>query len=181
VNQASQTVHEFKGVRLEIRSSLSFDEVLRRLQEQTGSSAVTQINEVAATTTSIADFESEITRRFVGPSGFMLFAKIEHGPWIATYGLKRRVLRIILGNPLLAITMMREDLSAGLFAPVEILLVDDIPGSTLYYVRPSSLMVVTENPRLKEAAVKLDHKLENLIATITGLSESSETRDTPAA
>ncbi len=180
MNQATQTVHEFKGVRLEIRSSLSFDEVLRRLQEQTGSSAVTQINEVAAKSASVADFESEITRRFVGPSGFMLFAKIEHGPWIATYGLKRRVLRIILGNPLLAITMMREDLSAGLFAPVEILLVDDIPGSTLYYVRPSSLMVVGENPPLKEAALKLDHKLESLIANITGLSEGSGNRDTTA-
>jgi len=86
------------------------------------------------------------------------------------YGIDRRVLRIILGNPLIAITMLSEDLSAGLFAPVEILLIAAGSGTTVIYERPSTLMVVKENPPLKSAAVDLDHKLEALVATITGLN-----------
>jgi uncharacterized protein (DUF302 family) len=169
MDKTKQIAHDFRGTRLEIRSTLSFDEVLRRLHTQTGKSAVPEINEVAATTRSSEEFEAEITKRFVGPSGFMVFAELDHGSWISKYGIKRRVLRIILGNPLLAITMLREDIAAGLFAPVEVLLVESEPGSTLYYVRPSTLMVVGENPPLKAAALELDRKLESLVASISGL------------
>jgi uncharacterized protein (DUF302 family) len=114
---ATQTIHQFNGVRLQIDSTLTFDEVLRRLHDQTRESTVPVINEVAANSSSSEEFDAEVTRRFVGPSGFMVFAKIEHSTWISRYGINRRVLRIILGNPLFAITMMREDISAGLFAP----------------------------------------------------------------
>jgi hypothetical protein len=122
MSDATRSVHDFAGKRIEVNSSLPFDEILKRLREQTGKSAVTLINEVASQSHSPEEFDAEVTRRFVGPSGFMLFAEIEHSGWIAIYGIHRRVLRIILGNPLLAITMMREDISAGLFAPVEILI-----------------------------------------------------------
>ncbi|WP_410803233.1 DUF302 domain-containing protein [Paraburkholderia sp. SIMBA_053] len=36
--------------------------------------------------------------------------------------MRRPAVRIILGNPLIAITVMRLDVTAGLFAPVELLL-----------------------------------------------------------
>ncbi|MBB5064380.1 DUF302 domain-containing protein [Granulicella mallensis] len=169
MSDATRTTHDFAGKRIEVKSSLAFDEIMKRLREQTGKSAVPLINEIASQSHSPQEFDAEVTRRFVGPSGFMLFAEIDHSGWITIYGIHRRVLRIILGNPLLAITMMREDLSAGLFAPVEVLLVEDGEGSTLYYVQPSSLMVIAENEPLLKAAVALDHKLEELIGTITGL------------
>ncbi|ADV82449.1 DUF302 domain-containing protein [Terriglobus saanensis] len=169
MNIATQTAHQFTGVRLQIDSPLAFDEVLRRLHEQTGESTVPLINEIAANSVSSQEFDAEVTRRFVGRSGFMIFAKIEHSTWISRYGINRRVLRIILGNPLFAITMMREDISAGLFAPVETLLVENEPGSTLYFVRPSTLMVTVDNPPLQVAALELDRKLELLVSSITGL------------
>jgi uncharacterized protein (DUF302 family) len=85
------------------------------------------------------------------------------------YGLNRRVLRIIFGNPLIAITMLREDISAGLFAPVELLLLDNDSGTTIQYVQPSSLIVINDNPPLLKAAQALDEKLSALISTISGL------------
>jgi uncharacterized protein (DUF302 family) len=171
MDKAKQTTHRFQGVRLQVDSPLTFDEVLRRLHQQTGDSTVSQINQVAANSRSAEEFEAEVNRRFVGPSGFMLFAMIEHSTWISKYGIQRRTLRVILGNPLLAITMMRHDISAGLFAPVEMLLVEDGPGSTVYYVRPSTLMVVSDNPPLKTAALELDRKLAVLVSAITGLDD----------
>jgi uncharacterized protein (DUF302 family) len=170
--QATQKTIPFNGTRVQVDTYLGFDEVLQRLGQQTGKSTVPEINQVATNSNSAEDFEKEVTHRFVGPSGFMLFARIDHGTWIAKYGINRRVLRIILGNPLLAVTMLREDISAGLFAPVEMLLVENEYGSTVYYVRPSSLMVVTDNPPLKAAALELDRKLELLIVEITGLGQN---------
>jgi uncharacterized protein (DUF302 family) len=169
MSNATRLVHDFVGKRIEVKSSLLFDDVMKRLREHTGKSTVPLINEVALESHSPEEFDAEVTRRFVGSSGFMLFAEIEHSGWIALYGIHRRVLRIILGNPLFAITMMREDIFAGLFAPVEMLLVEDGEGSTLSYVQPSSLMVIAKNEPLLKAALALDTKFEELVAGITGL------------
>ena len=116
------------------------------------------------------DWESyeRAVQRYVGPSGFMLFTSFDHGAWIGKAGIDRQVLRVVIGNPLIAITMIHHDVTAGLFAPVELLLTgEDGGGSAVTYVRPSSLMVVEDNPPLYDAAVALDAKLAALIATIT--------------
>jgi len=46
----------------------------------------------------------------------MLFHEIDHGGWLSKFGINRRMVRWIFGNPLIAITMIRHDLTAGLFA-----------------------------------------------------------------
>ena len=64
-------------------------------------------------------------------------------------GIQRKALRFIIGNPTIAITMLRHDLTAGLFAPVEMILIEESDGHcSLTYVRPSSLMVVEKNDAL---------------------------------
>jgi uncharacterized protein (DUF302 family) len=97
----------------------------------------------------------------------MLFKLFDHGAWISKAGIDRKVLRVILGNPLIAITMLRHDVTAGLFAPVEMLLVDEGRGrSSLTYVKPSSLMVVEPNPELLSAEEELDAKLAALATKV---------------
>jgi uncharacterized protein (DUF302 family) len=99
----------------------------------------------------------------------MLFGLFDHGAWIGKAGIERKVLRVILGNPLIAVTMLRHDVTAGLFAPVEVLLLDeDDDRSSLTYVKPSSLMVVEPNPELLSAAQRLDAKLAALAEKVTG-------------
>jgi uncharacterized protein (DUF302 family) len=103
----------------------------------------------------------------------MIFAEIDHGAWIGRFGLNLASVRVILGNPLIAITMIRHDLTAGLFAPVELLVSErqGDRGSTLTYVKPSSLIAVNSNAELLVAAEALDKKLANLIdATLSNLS-----------
>ena len=101
----------------------------------------------------------------------MLFLEIDHGTWLPAFGIERKVVRWILGNPLIAITMMRHDLTAGLFAPVEFLLLENASGqgSTLIYDLPSSLMVIEPNPPLKDAAQELDRELETLVRRVMGV------------
>lgn len=169
--QASTKSKEFKGLRVEVPTPLSFDEVLGRLRNLTGHTSIPEINEVARRAKSEADYAREVEERFTGDSGFMLFVEIDHSGWIERFGIKRKVLRWILGNPLIAITMIRHDITAGLFAPVEFLLTEneDGKGSIVTYVRPSSLIVIDGNAPLLAAAKALDQKFDALIAKATGV------------
>lgn len=126
----------------------------------------------------------------VGPSGFMFFAEIDHGSWMQLFmpsssasgeeenkqsAAPRQCKRIILGNPLIAITMLQHDLNAGLAVPVELLLVEEDEkeeggektGTRIVYQLPSALIArVNTKPELREAAEKLDEKLEALVRDI---------------
>jgi uncharacterized protein (DUF302 family) len=162
--KASEAV-EFVGVRVTHHSLLSFDRVLSNLCAQVGETTVGNIVALSTKAKSREAFEEEV-QKFVGTSGFMLFAQLDHG-WISKFGLKQRVIRWILGNPLIAITMMRHDLTVGLFAPVELLLIEDAgrTGCTVTYIRPSSLIAPGKNVELRKAAEALDEKFDALIAS----------------
>jgi uncharacterized protein (DUF302 family) len=155
----------FEGVRVRYDSAKSYDELLAALLADIGDKPV-PINEIGRTTGGWDSYR-ELVESYVGPSGFMLFNLIDHGAWIAKAGIDRKAMRVILGNPLIAITMLRHDVSAGLFAPVELLLTDEGNGSSLTYVKPSSLMVVEPNPELLSAAEELDAKLAALATKVT--------------
>lgn len=159
----------FQGIRIEVDTLVSFDEVLSRLRRLMGDASAPEVVALAKEAITEAEFVQKVEERFVGESGFMLFHEIDHGGWLPRFGIKRRIVRWILGNPLIAITMIRHDITAGLFAPVEVLVTEkgSGPGTTITYVRPSSLMVIEENPPLHEAAKALDEKLSALIAKAT--------------
>jgi uncharacterized protein (DUF302 family) len=156
----------FQGVRIEVETGTSFDVVLQRLREQMGKTNVPEVVKLAKEPISQQEYVRLVNERFVGVSGFMLFAEFDHGGWLPKFGIDRRTVRWVLGNPLIAITMIQHDITAGLFAPVEILVTEahGRSGAIIAYVRPSSLMVVTENPPLLDAALVLDEKLDALIA-----------------
>jgi uncharacterized protein (DUF302 family) len=156
----------FGGVRVRYDSSKSYDELLASLLADIGERPV-PINDFATAADSWQSYQQQVEPH-VGPSGFMLFGLLDHGAWITKAGIDRKVLRVILGNPLIAITMLRHDVTAGLFAPVELLLVDEGDGrSSLTYIKPSSLMVVDDNPELLSAAQALDAKLAALAEKVT--------------
>ncbi|MGO9925548.1 MAG: DUF302 domain-containing protein [Mycobacterium sp.] len=157
---------QFDGVRVRYDSAKSYDELVAALLADIGETPVV-VNDLVTSTDSWQSFEERV-QSYVGPSGFMLFGLLDHGEWITKAGIDRKVLRVILGNPLIAITMLRHDVTAGLFAPVEMLLVDEGEGhSSLTYVKPSSLMVVEHNRGLLSAAVELDAKLAALATKVT--------------
>lgn len=156
----------FNGVRLTFDSNKSFDDVVSSLLADVGDKPVL-LNEVAANSESWDSYKKVIESR-LGPSGFSLFAVIDHGAWIKKVGIRRKMVRFIIGNPMIAITMLRHDLTAGLFAPVELILIEQDHGrSSLTYVRPSSLMVVAKNDALLDAAKELDSKLHALAQKVT--------------
>src|SRR6476660_9583504 len=110
----------FEGVRLEVTTSAGFDVVLDRLRNSMGKTSIPEIVEIAQKPISEPEYRRIIQERFVGKSGFMVFYEIDHGGWLSKFGINRRVVGWILGNPLFAITMIHHDITAGWFPPVEI-------------------------------------------------------------
>jgi uncharacterized protein (DUF302 family) len=160
----------FQGVRIQTETTLQFDEVLGRLRKLTKAAPLGEVIGLASTSKNEDDYARQIEKRFVGESGFMVFAEIDHGTWIKLFGLRRRSVRWILGNPLISITMMRHDISAGLFAPVELLITSKPDGrTTILYVRPSSLICPPGSAHeLVTAAAALDEKLAALVNHAAG-------------
>ena len=158
----------FTSVRIRFDSERPFDEVAAALRADVGQKPV-KIDDFPARFESWESYKEEVESH-VGPSGFILFAVFDHGAWIKKAGIRRKVARFVIGNPLLAITMMRHDLTAGLFAPVELILIEeDDDRTSLTYVKPSSLMVVEANEPLFTAAKELDAKLRALAAKVTAV------------
>jgi uncharacterized protein (DUF302 family) len=167
VSSSDPNITPFTGLRSRSSSTKSFAELVDALLGDVGHTPV-PIDDIARTFDGWDDYAREVEKH-AGPGGFMLFASWDHGAWIAKAGIEKRVLRVVIGNPLIAITMLRHDVTAGLFAPVELLLTEEEDGgSALTYVVPSSLMVVDPNPSLAAAAKALDAKLAALAAEVTG-------------
>ena len=81
-------------------------------------------------------------------------------------GLKSK--RIILGNPLIAITMLKHDLTAGLSVPVELLVLERKEGGVdVIYQLPSALIAgLSRDEELLSAVAELDRKFEKLIRDV---------------
>jgi uncharacterized protein (DUF302 family) len=159
---------DFTGIRVMVDSPLAFDDVLSRLHALMGK-ADPEFFALTKTAISQEEYARRIAERYVGESGFMLFTEFDHGDWLPKFGMNRRTTRLVLGNPLIAVTMIRHDITAGLFAPVELLVTEneDGKGTCVLYVRPSSLIVVEDNPPLLAAAQALDENVDALIDRAT--------------
>jgi uncharacterized protein (DUF302 family) len=159
----------FSGTRVRFDSDLAFDKLLANLRSLVGQPTIENLEKLNSEPSTQSEFASKV-EGYIGESEFMLFLELDHGAWMEKFGVKRKVKRWILGNPLIAITMIRQDVTAGLFVPVELLLVDNESGrgSSVIYALPSSLMAIERNTELRKAAKALDAKLESLVARAAG-------------
>jgi uncharacterized protein (DUF302 family) len=159
----------FAGVRVVWKVSASMDDVVAKLRARMGRLTIAAVIDMAQKARSADDFESD-ARQFIPESGFVIFDEIDHGAWLQRYGLGLKSLRWIFGNPIIAVTMIRHDATAGLFVPMELLFTENPNGEgcAITYVVPSSLIAIGDNPSLLAAAKRLDEKLEALMVSALG-------------
>lgn len=156
-------------IHCEYVSDRPFDAVVAAFEAAVGTTDEASFRAALKACSSADDFERRMLA-FEGSSGFMRFLRIDHGAWMAKIGLTGRAKLYILGNPLIARTMLEHDIGAGLNAPVRALIYEDPRTGTcrLAYDLPSSLMVRLGNEQLLAAARRLDEKLVALAETVTG-------------
>ena len=150
-------------------SRRSFEDVVAAFEAELGDFGDPTIiaREVAAAT-SPADFESRI-RAHEGRSGFMRFLTNDHGAWMARVGENAKIRSYIIGNPMVAKTMITHDPGVGLNVPVRVLIFQTATGEVrLAYDLPSSLMSRLNNDDVTAAAIMLDAKLRALAELASG-------------
>jgi uncharacterized protein (DUF302 family) len=147
----------------------SFDEVVHAFEETVGSVEDGGLRQIVSSTRTPVEFEQKVRSR-EGPSGFMRFLTVDHGGWAVHEGLRFRAVMYTIGNPLIARTMLKHEVAAGLNVPVRVLIYEDAKSGTtrIAYDLPSSLMSVLDNDEVMAAAKKLDTKLIALAVQATG-------------
>jgi uncharacterized protein (DUF302 family) len=155
---------------VELVSSLPFDVVVEAFESATGSVEGPAYRQAVAAANTTAEFEANI-RKQESTSGFMRFLTLDHGAWINKFeGGTAKARMYTIGNPLIARTMLRHEIAAGLNVPVRVVLFEDGEKKTrLGYHLPSSLMAVYDNANVQKACAALDAKLERLAKTAMGV------------
>ena len=172
---ADKKVEVFQGTRITIHSTRKFEDVNARLYGSIGEPSHVAWPVIAK---SIKNYSEKSRAEFVttvnfalGPHGFMIFQEFNQGLWTPLFGvgdgLKSK--RIILGNPLIAINVLKQDLTAGLAVPLEVLLLEneDKASTSIVYQLPSAMIAgPSKDPELLSAAKAFDEKLEALVQYI---------------
>ncbi|CAF1123857.1 unnamed protein product [Didymodactylos carnosus] len=164
----SPSIQPYTAQRVTFNSARPFDDVVATLHKLLGSSKPIDYKSLASQATDIQSFE-KIFNSVIGPSGFILFLEVDHGAWFSLFDKSTRKSRMfVLGNPLIARTMLEHNLTAGLHVPVRLLVLEQDPHiTTISYDLPSSLIAIGgDNPALLNAAKGLDDKLEKLASQV---------------
>ena len=146
-----------------------FEAVVAAFEEQVGTLEEVGWDWIPAAAKDNADFE-RLVKTHLGPSGFTRFLTIDHGTWVTQQGLPTKFLLYTIGNPLIAITMLRHGIEAGLDVPVRLAIYEDQAGKTrLVFNKPSTLMSGMKSAAVTAAAQKLDAKMLELGTAVTGV------------
>jgi uncharacterized protein (DUF302 family) len=95
----------------------------------------------------------------------MLFMELDQGAVIRKEtGMDTpKIVRLIIGNPLIMKEMAKHVPGAGSYAPVTVLVDERTDGVHLSYDRMASLLAPYRNPDALEVARSLDTKVEDLL------------------
>jgi uncharacterized protein (DUF302 family) len=147
----------------------SFDAVVAAFEKAVGTLEDIGWAPIPAAATDVTDFETRVNAR-IGPSGLTRFLTLDHGHWMSFFDRPGKARHYVIGNPLIAITMLRHDIRAGLNVPVRVYIHrDEASGTTRFeYDQPSTLMSGLDNRDVTAAAEKLDARLAALAEQVTG-------------
>ena len=101
----------------------------------------------------------------LGRTGLMLFVEFDQG-MILRKGTDRhgsRIIRLVVGNPLIMKEMAKHVPDAGSYAPVTVLVDERADGVHLSYDRMASLLAPYGNNEALKVARDLDAKVEDLL------------------
>ncbi|KAF8291739.1 hypothetical protein DL93DRAFT_970452 [Clavulina sp. PMI_390] len=184
-------VQSFTGQRFTINTTMLFDAVDAGIGAGIGSASWTGCTlygaaqptvNTAMMTGNLTMFENAVST-IVGTNNFMTFDMIDFAKFLPLFFPGQplpRARTYIIGNPIVAETMLKYDLLTGLHIPVRIALVETLDasgspaGTVVVWDVPSSLINIGALPAdteasLKSAAVQVDANVENLVRNVTGV------------
>ena len=157
---------EVKVRRFSVVSSRPFEEIVRRLTATIGHPDMKAFHSAIAEATTLADLE-EVVQRAIGSSNLMEFVRFDAGEVLRKErgGQGPKILRLVVGNPLIMKEMAKSVPDAASYAPVTILISERADGVHLSYDSMASLLAPYGSEAALAVAKELDAKIESLLET----------------
>jgi uncharacterized protein (DUF302 family) len=158
------SVREIAVERFSVRSSKPFDEVVKGIDAAIGHPDLNAFGTSLRSAKTFGDVE-DIVQKAVGPTGFMEFSRFDLGAILRKERgtEKPRILRYVMGNPLIMKKMVERVVDAGSYAPVTILVDERADGVHLTYDRMASFLASYQDEQALKVARELDAKVEALL------------------
>ena len=155
---------EAKFQRFRVISSKPFNQVLERIEAAIGHPDMTAFRTAITGAANYAELE-KVVRAATGPLDLMEFVRFDLGEVLRkqTGADRPRIVRLVVGNPLIMKQMVEQVPDAGSYAPVTILIDERPDGVHLSYDRMASLLASYENSRALQVGRDLDVKIESLL------------------
>ena len=150
--------------RFSVTSSKKFEEVVAKLAAGVGHPDMRGMFAKIGAAKTYAEMEKAIVPG-LGPTGLMEFMRFDHGEVVRKgRGEKTpRVLRFLIGNPLVMKKMVEHVPDAGSYAPTTVLVDERADGVHLSYDSMASFLETYGNAEALKVARELDGKVEALL------------------
>jgi uncharacterized protein (DUF302 family) len=155
--------------RFTVISPKPFHDVIAAIKTSIGTPNMAEFGHAVQEAESAADVEA-VVRRVLGPTGLMLFVEFDQGMVVrkATEFHGARIIRLVMGNPLIMKEMVKHVPDAGAYAPVTVLVDERTDGVHVSYDRMASLLGPYGNDDALSVARDLDAKVEDLLQQAAG-------------
>src|SRR5271169_3223088 len=133
--------------RFSLTTSKPFDEVIAGVNAAIGHPDMAEFGRSTNGARSFAELKSAVEKG-LSKVGLMLFMQLDHGAVVRkqTGRDTPRIIRFIMGNPLIMMEMAKHVPDAGSYAPVTVLLDERPDGVHLSYDRMASFLATYGNP-----------------------------------
>jgi uncharacterized protein (DUF302 family) len=158
------SIRRFEIERFSVMSSKPFEAVVAALKAGVGRLDLVEFAKVSKSPSTFAGLEKVINRE-MGRTGLMLFLELDHGAVLRKEtGLdKPKIVRLVIGNPLVMKEMAKHVPDAGSYAPVTVLVDERGDCVHLSYDKMASFLAPYGNADASAVARDLDSKVENLL------------------
>ena len=145
-------------------SSKPFDQVVATLYASIGHPDMAEFGRSTSEAGSFAELQRAVEKG-LSEAGLMLFMQLDHGAVVRkeTGRDSPRIIRFIMGNPLIMMEMAKHVPDAGSYAPVTVLVDERPDGVHLSYDRMASFLATYGNADVLRVAEYLDNKVETLL------------------
>jgi uncharacterized protein (DUF302 family) len=157
-------IRKIEMERFSLTTSKPFDEVVAGVNTAIGHPDMAEFGRSTHEARSFAELKNAVEKG-LGKTGLMLFMQLDHGAVVRKETGRDipRIIRFVIGNPLIMKEMARHVPDAGSYAPVTVLVDERPDGVHLSYDRTSSLLAPYGSPDALQVAQDLDNKVEDLL------------------
>ena len=155
--------------RFSLTTSKAFNEVIAGVNAAIGHPDMVEFGRSTHEARSFAELKSGVEKG-LSKAGLMLFMQLDQGAVLQkeTGQGTPRIIRFIIGNPLIMKEMAKHVPDAGSYAPVTVLVDERADGVHLSYDTMASLLAPYGNRDALDVARDLDSKVEDLLRNAAG-------------